>query len=124
MTTVNKLKRLVLLSVLALALSGCSLYADHGEPHKITWTPSDNAFGYELWCGPESGVYTSNNNIAGGQVTELPLSLVTLTEGINFCAMTAYNFHGSSGYSNEINFYIIGGDLLTKVPEPPTLNIQ
>ena len=112
--------KIPLLILLTLVLAGCNSQADHGEVHKITWTPSPTADGYSLYCGSTSGVYTQNLNIGGGLTNEIPLSDVSLTDGIHFCAMTAYNFSGESGYSNEVEFAMRGDDLLTKPPAVPT----
>ena len=112
--------KLPLLILLTLVLAGCNSQADHGEAHKITWTPSPTADGYSLYCGSTSGVYTQNLNIGGGLTNEIPLSDITLTDGIHFCALKAFNFAGDSPYSNEIEFAIRGGDLLTLPPVAPT----
>ena len=110
----------VLLLLVCLSILGCGVGADHGSPHKVTWTPTSTADGYTLWCGTSTGVYTSNTNIGGGSTNELLLSLVPTVEGMNYCAMKAYNFAGISGYSNEIEFAMRGDDLLTLPPATPT----
>jgi hypothetical protein len=103
-----------------LFLAGYIALAQDGKDHVISWTPSVNAGGYQLYCGNESSSYTQNLNIAGGNTSSVLLKDVGLANGIWFCAMTAYNFAGSSGFSNEINFAVSNGDLLHQAPATPT----
>jgi hypothetical protein len=106
--------------LICIFIVGCTASADHGADHAISWTPSLNADGYQLYCGNETGSYSQNLNIGGGGASSVLLNTVGLTDGIWFCAMTSYNFAGASGFSNEINFAILGGSLLTQPPAAPT----
>jgi|TARA_R110000851_G_scaffold87200_3_gene190067 hypothetical protein len=112
----------ILILAIALILGGCTADADHGTPHKITWTPADAAAdGFNLYCGTELGIYTTNTLIGGGGVTEIALSIVNLADdnGVNYCTMTAYNFAGESGFSNEIMFGTRNGEAVTLPPGSP-----
>ena len=106
--------------VICVFLAGCSVSAQHGDDHTISWTPAANADGYQLYCGNESGSYSQNLNIGGGDTSSVLLKDVGLSDSVWFCAMTSYNFVGSSGFSNEINFAVFEGDLLTQAPAAPT----
>jgi hypothetical protein len=108
------------LVIICFFIAGCTVLAQDGKDHVISWTPSATASGYQLYCGNESASYSQNLNISSGNTSRVLLKSVNLADGIWFCAMTAYNFAGSSGFSNEINFAIVGGDLLHQAPSAPT----
>jgi hypothetical protein len=108
------------LLVMCFFIGGCTVSAQHGDDHTIRWEPSKNADGYQLYCGNESNSYTQNLNIAGGNTSSILLKKAGLADNVWFCALTAYNFTGSSGFSNEINFAIVAGDLLHQAPNAPT----
>jgi hypothetical protein len=108
------------LLVMCFFIGGCTVSAQHGDDHTITWTPTANTDGYQLYCGNKSGGYSQNLNIAGGGTSSILLKKVGLADNVWFCVITSYNFVGSSEFSNEINFSIVGGDLLHQAPNAPT----
>jgi hypothetical protein len=108
------------LVIICFFIAGCTVSAQHGDDHTISWTPSDNSDGYQLYCGNGSGSYTQNLNIAGGGTSSILLKKVGLEDNVWFCALTAYNFAGSSGFSSEINFAVSSGDLVHEAPSAPT----
>lgn len=69
----------------------------------LTWEPPvctefDCASGYKVYCGSASGVYGAPVDV--GALTTHPIS----TPGTYYCAATAYNEAGESGFSNEVFF--------------------
>ena len=66
----------------------------------LTWDASPDANGYKMYCGGSSGSYGSPVDV--GNVLEHPIS----TPGTYYCAATAYNEAGESGFSNEVFFTI------------------
>lgn len=61
-------------------------------------TEFDCASGYKIYCGSASGVYSTPVDV--GAALEHPVS----TAGAYYCAATAYNTEGESGFSNEVFF--------------------
>lgn len=66
----------------------------------LTWDASEFANGYKAYCGGASGSY--GTPVDTGATLEHPIS----TPGTYYCAVTAYNENGESGYSNEVFFTI------------------
>ncbi len=66
----------------------------------LTWTGSDNANGYKIYCGGASESYGIPVDV--GSSLEHPIS----APGTYYCAATAYNENGESGFSNEVFFTI------------------
>ena len=69
----------------------------------LSWEPPactdyDCASGYKVYCGSTSGVYGTPVDV--GAALSHPIS----TPGKYYCAATAYNDAGESGYSNEVFF--------------------
>lgn len=69
----------------------------------LSWGPSactdyDCADGYKVYCGSASGVYGTPVDV--GAALEHPIS----APGNYYCAATAYNTAGESGFSNEVFF--------------------
>ena len=69
----------------------------------LSWEPPlctdfDCAAGYKVYCGAASGVYGIPVDV--GTALEHPIS----TPGTYYCAATAYNTAGESGFSNEVFF--------------------
>ncbi|MEK9208135.1 MAG: fibronectin type III domain-containing protein [Patescibacteria group bacterium] len=69
----------------------------------LTWdaplcTDYDCAEGYKVYCGSASGVYGTPVDVMAA--LEHPIS----TPGKYYCAATAYNTGGESGFSNEVFF--------------------
>ena len=117
--------KLISLLTFVLFVSACNSNAGIDGPAKFTWDLSANSSGYKLYCGSESNTYTSNITIVGGFTSNLLLSQVALDDGIHYCALTAFNFAGESGFSNEIAFDISSGELVMIAPlSPSNLNIE
>ena len=71
----------------------------------LSWEPPactdfDCADGYKVYCGQASGVYGTPVDV--GAALEHPIS----TAGKYYCAATAYNIAGESGFSNEVFFIL------------------
>ncbi|SPD74009.1 exported hypothetical protein [uncultured Desulfobacterium sp.] len=64
----------------------------------LQWNSVAEADGYKVYYGPESGDYTSSQDVASQ--TDCSLSL---DPGTYYFAVTAYNSYGESGYSDEIS---------------------
>ena len=66
----------------------------------IDGTPIDSTevINYKVYCGSVSGVYSAPLDV--GAALEHPIS----TAGKYYCAATAYNTAGESGFSNEVFF--------------------
>lgn len=61
-------------------------------------TDYDCASGYKVYCGSATGVYGTPVDV--GAALSHPIS----TPGTYYCAATAYNEGGESGFSNEVFF--------------------
>ena len=79
---------LILLLVVLLPLSGSSV--------TLAWDASENATGYKLYWGEESGVYGFSQDVGDVLQADVPIP------ANSFIAATAYNDNGESGYSDEI----------------------
>ncbi|MGD2065563.1 MAG: hypothetical protein PVI43_00150 [Candidatus Bathyarchaeota archaeon] len=108
-------------------LQGCSdTVAQSPTPHHFTVVPADEmALEFTIYCGQASGAYTQNVNIPSDSTNRAnPVSIdvidVHLPDGGNYCAATARNFRGESGYTPEIFVTIQDGDLLTGPPSTPS----
>lgn len=114
------LKTLAVASIIAI-LAGCSSSdADHGAEHTFNWTPADTrAIGFNIYCGTSTGAYTTNINVPNATATSYPVLSANLSDGVNYCAMAAYNFAGESPLTAEISFAISGGDLAVTSPGTP-----
>lgn len=72
----------------------------------LSWeAPPSNGFdapeGYRVYCGAASGDYGLPVDV--GPALTHPVSM----PGQYYCAVTAYNQHGESGFSNEV-FFTLG----------------
>lgn len=72
----------------------------------LTWdAPPSNGYdapdGYKVYCGPITGIYGAPVDV--GLALEHPVSV----PGNYYCAATAYNANGESGFSNEV-FFTLG----------------
>jgi len=109
--------------LLSLFIAGCDVTAQNPPPHRLYWTDPDNPpgtiFGYHVWCGDQSGVYTQNWTVPEGTL-EIFITTMNLSDGMHYCTVTAYNFVGDSAYSNEVEFYTVGGDLQVTKPNAPS----
>ncbi len=86
----------------------------HAAEIKLAWNSSEGATGYNLYCGLESRTYDDIVDVGNN----LQHKLTQLSENqLYYCAVTAYNEIGESGYSDEISFKI---EPNVTQNEPPT----
>lgn len=93
----------------------------------FAFTPADDiANGFKFYCGSTSDqtawVQTADlvgNRPAGIETTFFPIE-TTIPQGVNFCAITAYNGNGESPRSNVISFERIGDEVTGSGPLAPT----
>lgn len=83
-----------------LVLLGSSAQANQVT---LAWDPSDDATGYRLYWGTESGVYSQSQDVGNITSYTVPLLVNTITY---YFSVTAYNEAGESDYSSEIRYTI------------------
>lgn len=74
----------------------------------LTWDASPGATGYKMYCGSASGIYSTPVDV--GNTLEHLISM----PGNYYCAATAYDSFGESGFSNEL-FFIVPLDAPTNL---------
>ena len=103
-----------------------------GQPH-FHWNPvtqdakgnPTTVTGYKMYCGSQTGVYTSTTDIPNASTTSLPVSSAAPSDGEYYCALTAYGPTGESAKSAEAHFFIVsGGVVLPAEPGAPSLWIE
>jgi len=113
----------LLFAVLAVALITATAHAQTSvavniNTARLSWDWDIGTGGqvdrFIMRCGPSSGNYTVNHEIADPAARSVPVLTVVKQPGTYFCAVAATNAFGTSANSNEISF--VAGD----VPVPAT----
>ena len=78
--------------------------------------------GFTVYCGNGTRAYTVETFLPDPLATEIPVSDVVTADGDYYCALTASNSAGESAYSEEVHFFLNGGNVLfPAVPGAPLL---
>ena len=106
------MKNIAYIIVVAMLLCLTVTPARGASPTTLNWTapttnsdgtPLTDLAGYKIYCGIKAGTYASPKNV--GNVLTYPLSSLGLTQGVNYCAVTAYDTSGNESVkSNEVSF--------------------
>lgn len=119
------MKRLILIALLALPLTITA--HNIGQTH-FDWDHSGldtnglptTLTGFVVQCGNAPGVYTYSYPITDGSARYVTISELGLPDGRWYCSTYAMNPIGASAPSNEVDFYLVGGQKVEPaVPAAP-----
>jgi len=123
------MKKLLLTILILLPLTVTALPTQ--PKTMLVWTPPTlntdgtaltDLAGFIMYCGSSSGSYTITYDMPVPTQDSETFVNMGLPDGINYCTVTSYDTTGNeSGYSNEVNFTLLGGlTVLVGVPAAPS----